>query len=435
MKRFAEIVIKLRMFIIVTTILITLILGYFIKDIKINPEIFSYLPKSDPAVKLFDYIGEKYGGNYLAIVALEADDIFNKETIEKIKELTNEFKLIDGVSYVTSLTNVLDIKKGESGIEVGKLIDEYNLPQTDEELKKLKNYTLSKDMYRGRLVSEDSKATLIICRLREDANKIKVARELKEIVKKMNLKEKAYYSGLPFQIMDLSEIIFNDLKFLVPIVSILIIISLFFSFRSLRGVLLPILSVLISTIWTLGIMSILKVPLTVISDIIPVILIAIGTAYSIHVISKFDEEKGEDKRKIAQNALSEVSIPVILAGVTTIAGFVSFIFGSYLTAITEFGIFSSLGVLFSLIVSLTFTPSVLSLSSSKIKMINLKENFSKKNAVTKFMDKIAEYVLTNEKPIIVAAIVVVVLFLIGIPKIKREVNMLDYFSAKKTQLE
>lgn len=432
MKKFAEIVLKLRTAIVVTTVVVTLILGYFIKDLKINPDIFSYLPKNDPVVKLFDYIGEKYGGNYLAIVALETDDVFSKETIERVNQLTNEFKLVDGVSYVTSLTNILDIKKGEDGIEIGKLIDEYNLPQTDEELKKLKSYTLSKDIYRGRLVSPDSKVTLIICRLREDVNKIEVARQLKEIVKKMNLKAKVHYSGLPFQFLDLTEIILNDLKFLVPIVSLLIIISLFFSFRSLRGVLLPMVSVLISTIWTLGIMSILRVPLTVISDIIPVILVAVGTAYSIHVVSKFDEElsSGEDKIKRAQSALNEVGVPVILAGVTTIAGFISFVFGSYLTAISQFGIFSSLGILFALIISLTFTPSVLSLSSPKRKMITLSENFSKKNGVARFMDKIGEWVLTNEKAVIVCATIVVVLCFIGIPKIERRVDMLDYFRPK-----
>ncbi len=432
MQKFSELVLRYRKIIMFITVLLTLVLGYFIKDLKINPDIFSYLPKSDPAVKLFDYIGEKYGGNYLAIVALETDDIFSKETIEKINQLTNEFKLVDGVSYVTSLTNVLDIKKGEGGIEIGKLIDEYNLPQTDEELIKLKIYTLSKDMYRGRIVSEDSKATLIICKLREDVDKIKIARQLKEIVKKMNLKEKIHYSGIPFQLMDISEIILNDLKFLVPIVSFLIIICLFFSFRSLRGVLLPIVSVLISTIWTLGIMSIFKVPLTVISDIIPVILIAIGTAYSIHVVSKFDEDLStvEDNIKAAQNALSEVGIPVILAGVTTIAGFISFVFGSYLTSICQFGIFSSLGVLFALIISLTFTPSVLSLSSPKKMTNTLSENFSKKNGVARFMDKIGEWVLNNEKIIIVFAIIVVVLCFIGIPKIERKVDMLDYFSPK-----
>jgi len=60
----------------------------------------------------------------------------------------------------------------------------------------------------------------------------------------------------------------------------------------------------------------------------------------------------------------------------------------------------------------------------------LSENFSKKNGVARFMDKIGEWVLNNEKIIIVFAIIVVVLCFIGIPKIERKVDMLDYFSPK-----
>ena len=431
MKKFAEIILKLRTVIIVTTVLVTLILGYFIKDLKINPDISSYLPKSDPVVKLFNYIGEEYGGNQLAIVALETDDVFNKETIERINYLTQEFKKVEGVSYVMSLVNVLDIRTDEEGtLQISQLIDEYNLPETPQDIQKLKNYTLSKDMYRGRLVSNDSKATLIICRLSEGADKIKTASNLKEIVKKSTVKEKVYYSGLPFQMMDISEIILNDLKFLIPIVSILIIISLFVSFLSIEGVLLPILSVSISTIWTLGIMSILKISLTAVSDIIPVILIAVGSAYSIHVISRFNEEllsTDGDRGKQSVKALSDVSIPVFLAAITTIAGFITFVIGSYLSMIREFGVFSSLGIFFVLIISLTFVPSVLSLLPNRTKIKSINGDIVKKKKVELIMDKIGEWVLKNEKVIITTGIIVVIIMCFGIPKIERRVNMLDYF--------
>ncbi|MCK7509026.1 MAG: hypothetical protein MZV70_36660 [Desulfobacterales bacterium] len=63
--------------------------------------------------------------------------------------------LFEGVSTVTSLTNIIDIKSTEEGIEVGKLVDEYNLPQTQDELDSLKKYVLSKDLYKGSIVSED----------------------------------------------------------------------------------------------------------------------------------------------------------------------------------------------------------------------------------------------------------------------------------------
>jgi len=428
MKKFSELVIKYRKTVIFITILITLALGYYIKDLKINADITSYLPKSDPVVKLFDYIGEQYGGNLLAMVALETDDIFNKETIESINNITQEFKKLEDVSYVTSLTNVLDIRTDVEGtLQISRLIDEYSLPKTPQDIQKLKSYTLSKDMYRGRLISDDAKATLIICRLREGADKMKTASQLKEIIKSSGIKEKVYYGGLPFQMMDISDIILNDLKFLVPLILLLIFISLFLTFRSLRGVILPMLSVSISTIWTLGMMSILKVSLTAISNIIPVILIAIGSAYSIHVISKFNEDVVTDKDRIKQSekALNEIGIPILLTASTTIAGFITFIFSSYLTMIREFGIFSSVGILFALIVSVTFVPSVLSLLPVKHSASSV--DIKKKDTFTRFMDKIGEWVLKNEKPIIISGIIVIVVGILGIPKIERKVDMLDYF--------
>jgi len=145
------------------------------------------------------------------------------------------------------------------------------------------------------------------------------------IIDDSNVKERVYFSGLPFQMISVSEIIQDDLKLLVPLVILLICISLFMSFRTLHGVLLPLLSVFISSIWTLGIMSIMNVPFTAISNIIPVILIAVGSAYGIHVISKFDEDSvgGEDRIRHSERALREIIVPVFLAGITTIVGFIS----------------------------------------------------------------------------------------------------------------
>lgn len=429
MNKFSDLVIKHRKIVIFVNVLITLILGYSLKGLKINPDITSYLPKNDPTVKLFDYIGEEYGGNFLIMIALETDDVFNRGTIERINYLTLQFKLVEGVNYVTSLTNVLDIKQVEEGIEIGRLVDEYDLPKTHEELQQLKTYTLSKDLYRGRLISEDAKVTLIICRLNDDVDKIKTAHELKEIVKEANLKEKVYYSGMPFQMMEISEIILNDLKFLIPLIGLLIIISLLLAFHTLRGVVLPILSVSMSTIWTLGIMSILQIPLTVISDIIPVILIAVGSAYSIHVISRFDEDlmTSGDRLKQSKKALAEVGVPVLLAAVTTIAGFMAFVFGSYLSMIREFGIFSSLGILFSLIISVTFIPTMLSILPIKNKKRSPDEITEGKTSFTRLMDKIGAFVLKNEKLIIAGGIIIICISIFGIPKIQRRVDMLDYF--------
>lgn len=428
MKKVAELVIKFRIGIIIGTILLTLFFGYSLKDLTINPDIVSYFPKDDPVVELFNYIGEEYGGNQIAIIAIEADEIFQEDIIHNIQEITSDIQMLDGVSYVTSITNVLNIKDDEfGGIEIGKLIDEYELPESLEELQEIKEYTLSKEMYKGRLISEDSKTSLIVCRLDVEADKIKTAHQIKEIINKKDLTAKVFYGGIPFQLIDLSDIMLNDINVLIPIISILIILALFFSFRSFRGVILPLLSVAFSTIWTLGVMSLLNIPLTVISNIIPVILMAVGSAYSIHVINKFNESVVSNENRIEQSkkALGEISIPVLLASITTVVGFAAFVFGAYLDMIRDFGLFSGLGIFFAFVISITFVPSILSIIPV-IKTSSKNETNNKKGIIL-FMDKIGVFVLKNERIIIICGILFFVICILGIPKIQRSVDMLDYF--------
>ncbi|MGQ9618345.1 MAG: efflux RND transporter permease subunit [Candidatus Aminicenantia bacterium] len=420
MDRFYELIIKLRLPVIILTIILTIFLGYKIKDIKINPDLVSYLPKSDSAVKLAEYIGNKFGGNFLAISAIETDDVFTKENIAKINEITSKVKLLEGVEFVVSLTDVLDIKKSEDGIEIGKLIDEYNLPLTQEELKKVKEYALSKERYRNRIVSKDGMTALIITSILKEADRRKVTEEIKKIVLNSNFKGNVYFGGLPFQLNEMSNFIIDDLKLLTPFVALVVIISLYLNFLTIRGVILPLLSVLISTIWTLGLMSIFKVSLTIISDTIPVLLLAIGSAYSIHIVSKFDEckKKGIDMK----NSFKEVSISIILAGLTTTAGFISFITGSYLTAIREFGLFSAIGVFTALIVSLTFVTVLLSFL--KVKKHSFTENF-------KILDKlegVAFWILKREKITILIFAVLLISSIFGISLIHRKSNLVSYFN-------
>jgi len=195
MKRFAKFVIRFPKTIIAVIIVITLVLGYFLKDLKINSDIISYLPKDDPVVVLFNEVGDKFGGNSLALVALETGDIFNFETLSRIRKLTLEFEKVESVSHVMSITNILDIKKIAGGLEVGKLIDQYEIPESRDALEKLKNYTLSKEMYAGNLVSYDGQVSVIICSVKEGVDKTGVAEKIKKITSEFAGQEKIYYAG------------------------------------------------------------------------------------------------------------------------------------------------------------------------------------------------------------------------------------------------
>jgi len=426
MKKFSDLVITYRKIIILATIFITLFFGFFLKDLTINSDILSYLPQDDPKVVLFNEVGDKFGGSSLAMAALECEDAFNHATLTRVDEITQQFKEMDEIFHVMSLTDIIDIKKTEWGLEISKLIDNDNIPRDSEELLRLRKYALSKDMYRGNLISDDGKITVIIARLKEDTDKLAIGRRMKEVVEGTQGNEKIYYGGIPFQMIFLTDIIQSDLIKLVPLVVLLVMGVLLMSFKSLRGVFLPLSCVLISSIWVLGFMSLLKIPLTIASDAMPILLVAVGSAYGIHMVSKYNEDilHGESKIQGIKKALSEVGFPIFLAGITTVIGFLAFL-TSKLSLIREFGVFTAMGVMFAIIISVTFLPAML--SYMKVKQTKRSTKEKENEWSTRMMRKLGGFVLSNAKLIVICCVIVVLVSLFMVTKLSREVNMIDYF--------
>ena len=425
MRSFAEQILKWRIVIIIFTICITIFFGFGMTKFTINSDITSYLMPSDQAMILFNRIGEEYGGNLIVMIAVKSKNIISYPTLTFIRDLSDKYSEIEGVSSVTSLINIVDIKDTGYGLEMGKLIDQNNIPEDEDELTRLREYILSKDTYRGKIISEDGSTTLIICKLNPNYNKVDITRELHRITEQSKGDYEISHSGYPVQMMELSRYITDDLKILIPIVFVIIVLVLFFSFRTLRGVVCPLLIVVISTIWTMGLLGFTNTPLTVLSNVIPVILLALGTAYGIHFMSRYYEDVAEESTKLKdiKTTIRHIGIPILLTAITTVAGFLSFT-GAYITAISEFGIFTAVGVLFAMILSLTFLPAILSFL--KVKPMVLAKG-EKEHVFRRIMQSASGFVLKNRKKIILAGLVIAVLALAIIPRIKPEAAIINFF--------
>lgn len=431
MERLSEIIVKFKWLIIVIVIALTAFFGYRMGDLKINSDIISSLPDDDPTALMYKNIGKEFGGNDMGMIALETDNIFTTEVLEYVKQITDSLKVTTGISTVTSLTDIIDIKGEEWGIEIGKLVDEYDLPDTQAELDSLKARVFSKEMYKGAIVSEDATATLIIFNTLDGSDKQAVATEIKRKVEAMNLPVKIYYAGLPMMMNDVSDLIRLDLAKLIPIVFLVIAGVLFFSFRSVRGVVMPLLTAGISVIWALGMMVLLGYEMTMISNNIPIILFAVGSAYTIHVINSINHTYDQNREKALKKALAYIIVPVFLAAITTVIGFISFVFGAYLTMVKDFGIFTALGTFFALLLSIFFVPAIISAFSMYRKNIGDKETEMQAERKNFLSDKVLKptLILLFEHPkyILTAWSILILLAVGGIFLVKRSVNMQDYF--------
>jgi len=427
MEKIAKAIVKLRWIIIIVVIGLTAFFGYHINDIKINSDIINSLPDDDPAAHLYKEIGKEFGGNDAGMIVLETDNVYKTEVLEHVKQITDSLKVMEGISTVTSLTDIIDIKGEEWGIEIGKLVDEYDLPDTQAELDSLRQRILSKDMYKGAIVSEDGTATMILFTTLDGADKQAVVKEVKKKVLNMKLPEKLYFSGLPMMMNDVSDLIVTDLTRLLPIVFLVIAIVLLFSFKSARGVILPLLVAAISVVWTIGMMAVLGYDMTMISNTIPIILFAVGSAYTIHVLNRINQCVEKDRKKALIKALGYVMIPVILAAITTMVGFVSFIFGAYMTMVKDFGIFTAMGTFFALLLSIFFVPAVIAAFSMYKKEKKLKTELRKSFLSDKILKPLIEFLFKHPNYSLIAWGVLIVIAVGGVLQIERSVNMVDYF--------
>ncbi len=386
-------------------------------QLRIESDILNSLPPDDRYVKLFNYIGEQYNGNHIALVIIE-DDIFSNNVIDKMIMLTDSLEILDFGSII-SLMTLTDIRDNNGIIEISPLIDRELLPFSDSALDSLAEYIDSSSDFKGIVISDDMQSAMIIVKIHPSLDKNTAASKI-ELISNHFFPSQTRFGGQPFIIKDINTAILKDLKLLIPLLCIIMVIVLGISFRSWRGIFLPLLSVCISIVWTMGIMAIFNRPFTLISNIIPVILLAVGSAYSIHILNRYNEDSktSQNGKQCTEKALSHVIIPVILAGLTTMVGFISFIFGSYLTLIKDFGIFTSIGVLISLLISVTFMPALL--SYLPMRKIHGDIIFTPLRHINRF-------IIRHPASILIICIAIFTIMTTGLFLIERSVDIIDYF--------
>lgn len=402
---------------------ITLGLGAAIPRITVLTDFEEYLSKDDPAVAAMEQAEERYGAQTLFMVAVEAlDTIFKTSTLEKIAAMAADFEGIIGVDEVTSPLNAQVIVGTEKALIVGPAAPGEEAPKTSEAMEEYRQRIMGSRMLKDYIISSDGKAAVISIELKGDADHVVVAKQVVEIVERYKNPEKIYISGLPYMNLVLSESLMNDLRVLLPLVILMIVAVLFLSFWSLRGVLLPLLVVSLSTIWAMGAMALFNVPLTIMSFILPVILMAIGIAYCIHVLNKYYEEiiKGRSKREAVVETAIQMASPVTMAGLTTMAGFLSLL-NSFLIPQRQFGVFTAFGVFAAMVLALTLIPSLLSLLAvpkSRVKM--------RQGLLSYVLIGFERLVARWKVFVLIISAVIFVAFLAGLPLLRVETSQREF---------
>ena len=422
MNKLAKFVKNYSTFIIVMVAIITVIMGYYAFQIEIEAGIKDMLPEDNKVVEKYDDIQDTFGGMAFAAIMVEDDEIIDTSSLKKIDKITTELKGIEGVDEVKSLTNIEKIEGSFNGIEVNEFVA--GLPKSNEESQNIKEDLLSHDQYLGKIVTEDFKSTVILAEIEDQDKPEEVVNRIQNAMKKYEGPEELHITGSPVMVADATDYMKNDLQKLLPFVIGAILIILYLSFRSIRGVLLPISTVLISVVWAVGLQSILGKSLSLVSTVLPVLLVSVGSAYAIHVVARYYEElkEGYDIEKAVENTIKKVGIAVIMAGGTTMIGFASLFF-SDLVIIQDFALGTAFGVGIALLTAILFIPAVL----YKMKAPSHLKAAEKRAFSTNFFEGIYKIVRYRRRAIIVLVIIIIVLSAWVLPKLKPNTNYISYF--------
>jgi predicted RND superfamily exporter protein len=352
--------------------LITLFFALQLPRAEIDTEMTGFVPDDNPVQIISEHIKDLFGEETAIFVGLERkyNTVFDQAFLARIRDFTDAVEQIPSVKEVSSILTMPYITADDDSIFVTDLVDE-DFTGTPEEIAELKRRLASWDLYQGSTVSDNFAATQIVVSLNvsvEELEKPEVVVDINAIClsaeEMFSRLATVYLTGEPVINTIANKSMETDLGVLIPLVLVVVLAVLFFSFRRFAFVALPLLTVVVSVIWAMGAMPLLGFKLSMLSIILPIILIAIGSAYGIHVVSHYIHDTRErivthyEHRALVFTVLRKVFKPVLLAALTTVAGFVSFCF-TWITPMRDFGFFSCLGVIAALVTAVTLIPALL----------------------------------------------------------------------------
>jgi len=401
--------------------------------LNIDPSANRLLDETSPAKQFYDQTRQVFGSDETLIITLGGRDIFTAETLDTIGRITRRISEITAVYQVVSLADAMDIRGVEDGIDIAPFVSA--LEDGSASLAEIRERVLANPVYAGNLVSVDGDLTALVVYFDDisDREYLRggVHQQILDIVEEERGDLEVFMTGTPYFKAAMVELLIKDLLWTPPIITVILALVLVFSFRSMLGVIVPLLTVGLGVILTLGTIAALGYSLSMISVLVPPLLMILGLSYSVHVTSEYLQlrQGPESRHPVVFDTLSHMTLPVLLTGLTTIAGFIA-LMANPIEAVREFGIFSAIGVVYISILSVTFTPALLkALDRAPAQGPGAPPAAATASVFNRFVDHVARIDLKYRNLIFTIAAVAFLLSLAGMARIHVSTESITNFDS------
>jgi len=423
--------------VIVISMTAILLMGslFILPRLRIDNSVDVFFNKNGADYLNFENWKQQFGSDQVVMIAIQADDMFTAEHLTLISDLTEDCEMLPGVETVTSLATVNAITGQGQDFIVERFLEQ--IPDQDSDLARLKNRALSNPLYVKNVISADGTVAAILVELEADAAMVEDGSSRKEAIdaiqkilsSRIGPDVHVYLSGLTAIEYFYALYMQDDFKAFMPFLLMMIIAVMYFSFRSVKLVVLPLGSILISTAGAMALLYLMGFSVNNVTTVIPPILMAIMIADSVHVIGdvlnrRAHEEADTDDGDSLFVTMRHLAFPCFLTSATTAAGFWSLSLSS-IAPVRQLGIIVGFGVVLALILTFTFLPSAARIwrafavrPSATVRM---------QNRLEAFLGMISRINQSYYKTIVILSVALVGVSAIGLMRIKAETSVIEYF--------
>lgn len=416
--------------------LLTVFMGWQGLNVKLSYNNMSMLPASDSSVIVYNKFKEKFGedGSVL-VIGLTNKNMFRLDQINAWYDLTNEIAKIDGIEGVTSISRAANMVKNDSlrqfqfkPLMAGKL-------ETQAQADSLKKQVFALPFYQGLLFNPATDTYLMAVTLNKDKLNDKARLTVTDniVSAAQAFAEKTgnelHYSGMPYIRSVMTKKTKSELFLFIFLSIIIAAIILYLFFRSIRVVLSSLIVVAISIIFTLGLINLLGFKISILTGVIPSLIVVIAIENCIYILNKYHWEYRLHGNKIRalSRVIQRIGPASLMVNTATAAGFAAFILVSN-QLLHEFGIVAAISIFIEYILCILLLPIIFSfmLPPSEKHLSHLNSRF-----FGNVLEKIIYLIEYRRKTIFVTAGALTVAGIIGMLNLETSGKVVDDLSEKE----
>nr|WP_249066869.1 MMPL family transporter [Halalkalibaculum roseum] len=336
----------------------------------------NFFPKNDPTIKDYQYLEEEFGrDDNVIMVGFESDSLLTKDVLRDLKTITDSASNISNIKEVRSILSAQQINKSGQRLSFDDYFDTENLNTLSDSTK---SALLTDPFAEGFLINKEGNVTAFYLEIESGKNNYssreQIISELHDVLQPYQNSYEFKISGIPYYRNQYVQYLNEEILFYISISSVLIILLLWVLYRSVTGIIIPMLIVWLTILFTLAVMQVTGGYFEIMTSTIAPILLCVGIADSIHMISKYDDARlqGMDKPRSIKETLITLGNATFLTSITTAIGFGT-LMTSDIVPMKRFGIYTAVGVMIAFLVTIFFVPS-------SLRIINVKHIFKDKSA-------------------------------------------------------